>query len=406
MSTDSPAQTTTLEPPAGLVVPNPQGTSTSNPPLFCLFTEDWIQLQTFIVQTLQLPITQGDFEAKYGTFTDEAQVTGCVSAMQAIQGLSTSFGDPTALVAQLASDPTILQTDTPPTALYTHIVWYATKLNQAATTFNQTLASFMEMLNPANCGDPAACLSVLQQLLTGSGGLQSTAQDQVTKANALVQALATFNGQLKPSIDTMDTFTAQSGTFYQDVQAAITTDITSVATFQAAADKAYSTWRSLTIAAVSSSVGVLILTAGLAWPVSAILGGVLGSEAQKARDAYNTALAQVASAEAEEQKKILLKVDLDAFNTQMKPTDQAADNFLKTLQQVLGIWTNISSNLAFISTNFTVGQITNLSSAMQALKLHEATEDWQDIATASQAYTQNSLVSYQVQSFGAPLPPT
>lgn len=412
MSTDTPTQTATLQPPAGLVIANPQaGLIQANaqtdppPPLFCLFTDDWLRLQTFIVQTLQLPITTGDFEAKYGTFTDEAQVTNVVSAMQAIQGLSTSFGDPTALVAQLASDPTILQGDTPPAALYTHIVWYATKLNQAANTFNQTLGAFMEMLNPANCGDPASCLSVLQQLLTGQGGLQSTAQDQVTKANALVQALSTFNGQLKPSIDTMDAFTAQSSTFYQDVQTAITTDISDVAAYQQAADDAYNSWRSFTIAAVTTSVGLLIVTGGMAFPVSAVLGGVLGSEAQKARDAYNAALAQVAAAEAEEQKKILLKGDLDAFDKQMSPTDQAADNFLKTLQQVLGIWSGISNNLAFISQTFTVANLQNLSSAMEALKLHEATTDWQNIAAASQAYTQNSLVSYHIQPFGAPLPP-
>jgi len=401
MSTDSPTQT--LQPPAGLVVANPQGSG--NPPLFCLFTEDWMQLQTFIVQTLQLPITTGDFEAKYGTFTDEQQVTGCVAAMQAIQGLSTSFGDPTALITQLANDPTILQGPNPPAALYSHIVWYATKLNEAANTFNQTLGSFLEMLNPANCGNPTACLGVLTDLLTGSGGLQSTADDQVAKANALVKALATFNDQLKPSIDTMDTFTSQSGTFYTDVQTAITADISDVAAYQQAADDAYQSWRSFTIAAVTTSIGLLIVTGGLAWPASAVLGGVLGDKAQKARDAYNAALQQVAAAEAEEQKKILLKSDLDAFNTQMKPTDAAADNFLKTLQQVTAIWSGISNNLAFISQNFTVAQLKQLSSAMEALKLHEATVDWQNIAAASQAYTANSLVSYHIQPFGAALPP-
>lgn len=394
--------TQTLQPPAGLVVANPQGAD--NPPLFCLFTEDWLQLQTFIVQTLTLPITTGDFESKYGKFTDEQQVTGCVAAMQAIQGLSTSFGDPTALVKQLASDPTILQGDTPPDALYTHIVWYATKLNQAANTFNQTLSAFMEMLNPANCGSPAQCLDVLTQLLTGPGGLKSTADDQVGKANALVQALATFNGELKPSIDTMDTFTSQSGTFYTDVQAAITTDISDVATYQEAADDAYQAWRSYTIAAVTTSVGLLILTGGMAWPVSAVLAGVLGDKAKKARDAYDAALQQVSDAEAEEQKKITLKNDLDAFNKQMKPTDAAADSFLQTLQQVTGIWSGISNNIAFISTTFTVDNLKNLSSAMEALKLHEATMDWQNIAAASQAYTANSLVSYHIQPFGAPLP--
>jgi hypothetical protein len=336
MSTETAAQTVTLQPPAGLVVPNPQGPG--NPPLFFLFTEDWLQLQTFIVRTMQLPTTSGDFEATYGTFTDQPQATGCLAAMQALQGLGTSFGDPATLMAQLASEPTILQTETPPNALYTHIVWYATRLNQAATAFNQTLSTFMEMLNPANCGDPNSCLVMLQELLTGPEGLQSMARDQIAKANVLVQAMEAFNGKLEPAIDTMGSYASPSGAFYPQVQAAIAAD------------------------------------AG-------------------------------AGTESEEQKKILLKMVLDAFDEQMKPAEQAADNVLASLRKAVGIWSDVSDNLAFISQTFTVEQMKNLSLAMQELQLDPAIEDWRNIADAAQAYTQNSLVSNQIQPFGAPLPP-
>ena len=397
---NSPTQT--LQPPAGLVVTDPHGTD--DPPLFCLFTQAWLQLRTFTVQTLQLPTTTGDFEAKYGAFTDEQQVEGCVAAMQAIHGLSTSFGDPTALVGQLAADPALLQGPNPPAALYPHVVWYATRLSQAANTFSQTLGSLPAMLNPANCGDPAACLGVLTQTLTGPGGLKSTADDQVVKANALAQALAAFNGQLEPSIDAMGTFTSPSGTFYTEVLAAITTDIGEVATYQAAADAAYQAWRTSPIE-VAISAGLLILTAGWAWPASAASGGVLGDTAKKARDAYDAARRQVTGAEAEEQKKIVLKLDLDALGTQMKPTDAAAADFLQTVQQVAGIWSSIGTSLAFISQRLTVAEFQDLRSALEALMLHEATVDWQTIAAACQAYTAHSLVSYPIQPFGAPLPP-
>lgn len=399
MSTNNPAQT--LRPTPGLVVANPQN---SDKPLFCLFTEDWLKLQTFIVQTLQLPITTGDFKGKYGEFTDEDQVAACVAAMKTIQGLSASFGDPVALMSQLATDPTILQVDTPPAALYTHIVWYANKLNKAANNFNQTLGAFMEILKPANCGDPDSCLAILKDLLTGPSGLQSTAKDQVQKANDLVKALASFNESLKPSIDTMDDFTAKSSTFYKDVEAAITLDMKNVEQFQQAADDAYKQWRDYTISAVTTSVGLLIVTFGLAWPVSAILGGTLGNAAKQARDAYNKACEDVATANAEEQKKILLKGDLDAFNKQMMPTDEAADNFLKTLQLVAGVWSNISNNLAYIEQNFTVERIKDLSSTMEALELSKATQDWQQIAAASLEYTSHSLASYKIQEFGDSLP--
>jgi hypothetical protein len=393
-------QSTTLVPPAGLVVSNPEP---SGPPLFCLFTQDWITLQTFIVQTLQLPITKGDFETKYGTFTDETEVLNVVAAMQAIQALSTQFGDPKALVVELAKDPTILQSPTAPAQIYTHIVWFATKLFLAAQSYNQTLGQFMTLLNPANCGTPAQCGAILTEVLTGPGGLQSTAEEMVTLANALVQALAQFNVTLAPSVTTMSTYTAQSSTFYQDVTKAITADISDVASFQQAADDAYKLWRDLTISAVTTSVGVLVLTGGMAWPVSAALAGGLGDAAKKARDAYDKACAQRDAASADEQKKIQLKVDLGAFNTQMAPVQSAAVAFQTTLQQVTGVWTQIGVNIGYIATTFTPEQLGSLSWVMQALDLEKATLDWQAIATQAQEYTQQSLVTYNVQSFGTPI---
>jgi hypothetical protein len=391
----------TLQPPAGLVTPQ---ANPNDPPLFCLFTQDWLDLQTFIAQALQLPITTGDFESKYGTFTDEKEIEDCISAMQAVQALSVDFGDPLALIKELASNPAILQTDTAPTPIYTHIVWFATKLYRAATTFNQTLGQFMTLLNPANCGTPTQCGAILVQVLTGPGGLQSTATSMVQLANDLTQALAQFTLKLKPSVDTMSDYTAQSSTFYADVNAAIKTDTDDVTSYQDAADAAYKLWRDLTISAITTSVGVLVLTGGMGWPVSAALAGGLGDAAQKARDAYDKACAQRDAADADEKKKITLKADLDGFNKQMKPVSDAATNFQKTLQQVTAVWAGIAGDLDFISKNFTPEQLGSLSWLMQALALDRATSDWKTIADAASAYTANSLVTYHIVPFGAPLP--
>ena len=397
----APAPAGTLVPPSGLVTTN----TTSGQPLFCLFTQDWITLQNFIVQTLQLPITQGDFETKYGTFVDEQEVKNVITAMQGVQGMSVQFGNPLTLITELATNPAILQQPTAPAEIYTHIVWFATKLNQAATSYSQTLGQFMTLLNPANCGTPDQCGAILVEVLTGSGGLQSTAEEMVTLANSLVQVLAQFSLDLNPKVTVMSTYTSQSGTFYQDVQKAITTDDSDVTSFQEAADAAYKLWRDLTISAITTSVGVLVLTGGMAWPVSAALAGGLGDAAKKARDAYNDACAQRDAAEADEQKKMQLKVDLGAFNTQMAPVTTAAANFQTTLQQVTGVWSQISNNIAYIATNFTPAQLGSLSWVMQALDLSKATQDWQAIATASQEYTAQSLVTYQFQPFGTPVQP-
>lgn len=391
---------TTLVPAAGLVTPNPS--TAGGPPLFCLFTEDWITLQTFIVQALQLPIAIGDFESKYGKFSDEADIEGCVAAMNTVNGLSADFGDPTALVKELATNPAILQTDTAPTQLYTHIVWFATKLNQTATTFNQTLGQFMALLNSTPADQRQALIT---EILTGDGGLQSSALTMKGLANDLSQAMAQFNLKLTPATDEMSTYSGESTKFYNDVVADITTDISDVTTYQSEADEDYKLWRDLTISAVTVSIGLIVLTGGMAWPLAAVAAGVLGSQAKKARDAYDKAVAQVNAAEADEAKKIQLKMDLTAFNKQMTPVNTAAQNFQTELAKVEGVWLNISNDLAFIAQNFTPGQFDNLPVWKDAMKLDDATQDWQTIADKSDEYTANSLVTYHIQDFGATLPP-
>ena len=393
----------TLVPPAGLTLPNPQGGAA--PALFCLFTQDWVTLQGFIGQALTLPINVGDFESKYGTFTDEQDIDGCVAAMQAIQALGTDFGDPQALMAELARNPAILQSDTAPPQVYTHIVWFATRLYQAATTFNQTLAQLLQLLNPAVCGTRQQCALALTQALTGTGGLQSTANGMVDLSRDLVSHFSEFTRKLSPSITAMDTYTGESSKFLQDVDADIQGDTTDEDTYQASADAAYKLWRDLTIAATTTSIGVMVISLGMLWPVSVALAGGLGDAAAKARKAYDDACASLAKAQEDERKKRLLRLDLVGFNTQMAPTDEAAQSFLATLQEVTGVWLDISGNIDYIAKNFTPEQLGDLNWVMQAMALDRATSDWKVIADKSQEYTANSLVTYTIHRFGDPLPP-
>lgn len=397
--TTMPSVAKSLIPAPGLVVENPAGGNA--PPLFCLFTQDWITLQTFIAQTLQLPISTGDFVAKYGQFADQQEVQNCVAAMQGVQSLSADFGDPVALMAQLATNPAVLQTDTAPDQLYLHIVWFATKLYQTSRTFNQTLGQLMTVLNSV----PASQLqSTLSSILTGPGGLQSSAADMVTLANALVQKLAQFNQKLKPKTDVLSDYTAKSSTFYQDVVNAIGEDAQEVTTYQDEADAAYKLWRDLTISAVTTSVGLVVLTGGAALPLAAVAAGVLGDQAKKARDAYDDACAKRDAAAADKQKKMSLQNDLGAFNRQMGPVNTAADNFLNSLQRVTGVWTNIGSDLDYISKNFTLDKFAGLPAWRDAMMLDSATQDWQTIGDKASEYTANSLVTFKLTTFGAELP--
>jgi hypothetical protein len=393
------APASTFAPTPGLVLKNPDP---AGKPLFCLFTQDWITMQTFIAQAMQLPITVGNFNDKYGTFVDQNEVNDCVAAMQQVQGLSAIFGDPTALVKQLADNPAILQTNTAPEQLYVHIVWFATKLYQTATTFNQTLGQLMTVLNNV---PPDQLQATVKAILTGPGGLQSSAVTMVALTNALVKKLAQFIVQLTPATNTMSDYTAHASKFYQDVIAAVGQDAKDVTTFQDEANTAYKLWRDLTISAVTTSVGTLVLSCGFAWPISATLAGVLGSQAKKARDAYDDACHARDNAQADEQKKMTLQNDLGAFNLQMSGVNAAAQNFMTDLQNVAGVWTNIGSNLDYIVTNFTPAQFDNLPAWRDAMLLDSATQDWQTIAAKANEYTSHSLVTYKILNFGDALPP-
>jgi hypothetical protein len=391
--------TATLEPPAGALVD-----ATTTPPLFCMFTQDWLDLQSYIVQTLQLPITQGDFLAKYGTFADESEVEAVVAAMTAVQGLSADFGDPTVLMQELASNPAILESTTPPTQLYTHIVWTAYQIYNAAVTFNQTLGAFMELLDPKNCGSPTQCGQALATVLTGEGGLQSTAVGAEATVNALIAHLAQFNQQMAAPNTTIQTYTASSSQFYKDAVAAAGQDAQDVIAFQQDADAAYKAWKDYTISAVTVSVGLIIISGGMLWPAAAAAAGVLGHDAVEARDNYNKYCAERDQSSADEQKKHQLITDLGGLDTAVSQVGTAAANFVLALQQVAAAWVTIGNDLAFIVNNYTPEQLSNYNWVNQALKCEDATQDWQVIATAAQAYTSNSLVPFTSHSFGQPLP--
>ena len=393
--------TGTLQPPAGAMV-----AANTDPPLFCMFTEDWLELQTYIVRALQLPITGPDFVSKYGTFTDQDEVTAVVAAMQAVQGLSTAFGDPTQLFNELQNNPAILEGTTAPTELYPHIVWTAYQIYNAATTFNQTLGQFMTLLNPANCGSPTQCAAVLTEVLTGAGGLQSTAVSATQTVNGLISHLSAFNQQMAGPNKTIQQYTANSSTFYTDAVNAAGQDAKDVISFQEDADAAYSAWKSYTIAAVTVSVGLIVISGGLLWPAAAVAAGVLGHDAVEARDNYNKYCAERDQSAADELKKQQLITDLGGLDSAVTNVSTAAANFVGTLAQVAAAWVTIGQDLAYIVNNYTPEQLANYTWVNQALKCEQATQDWATIGAAAQAFTIQSLVPFKSQVFGTPIPTT
>src|SRR5271163_819274 len=90
---------------------------------FALFSDSWIELQGYVGAAIDLPITKGGFEEKYGTIGSSKTILDSIAAMKGVQEAATEFGNPKTLRASLIKDPNLLSTKEPPVEIYTHTIW-------------------------------------------------------------------------------------------------------------------------------------------------------------------------------------------------------------------------------------------------------------------------------------------
>lgn len=401
-----------LVPSSPLTIRNsapPPDKPTSTPPdRFILFGESWLTMQNAVAASLKLPLNQGDFTSKYGSFpdTDKAEVDGCFAAMANLRDLSSSFGDPMAIKAKIASDGNYLLTATPPTEIYGHIVWLAMQIENAASTFDNTFAVLQELLSPSG-GTPAERADNLRNILTGDGGLTSTAADMRDRTGTLSSKLATFDGKVNEAATAIMEYSGGSSKILADANQLLGQLQSDIKTMRKAAEEAHTAWRNYTIAAVTTSVGITILSGGMLWFVGLGLGIGLGVAAAKEMALYNKLVSQIAGKEADVTRKTQLVTDLGGLNTQMPGLVAAVSDFKTRMEEVEGVWTDIGGNLAYIASNYTDEQLSNYSWVIQTTKILDAQKKWQAICDTAQQFTQHSLVSYDTSlSFGQPIPTT
>ncbi|ADV81868.1 hypothetical protein [Terriglobus saanensis] len=375
--------------------PPPPGT---NPPpsRFLLFTQEWLDLQNYIQLALSMPITQGDFNAKYGDFpaTDKGLIDGAVGAMKDVSKLSDVFGSPVTIKSKIISDPQYLLTQTPPAEIYGNIVWLANQISNTASTFSYTLANLAPLIGP-DAGTPAVRAANLRAILDGPGGLASSAALMQQQTSNLMTKLLTFDGNITAANTQILNYVGSGSSLLQKANTMIgtmTDDINN--NLQPAADNAYKLWRDYTIAAVTTSVGIMILSFGLAWPVAVGLGVGLGVAAALEKKAYNDLMDQIATERGQIQQKTNLVTDLSGFNGKIGLVAPALGTFKSSLETVEGTFNTAALNLAFIANNFSDAQLADYSWVMQTLKIGDAQSKWQAISATTQQYTSNSLVTY------------
>ena len=397
---------TTAEPASLLTAAGPATPEVvAPPPRFLIFSQQWLDLQSYVTASLRMPLTTNDFERVYGAFpASETQIIrNVVQGLTKIAGLATDFGDPVALKRRIQVDPGYLNGKQPPREIYAHIVWLANQIHNAAGTFSYTLAELVPLLSAMDEKQRAA---TVKTILTGPGGLVSIADDMKTKSEALIQKLAAFEQPLSAANEQVQHYIGQEsaligtadgiiGSFRKDIDERL----------RPAADGAYKKWRDYTIAAVTTSVGLAVLSMGLLLPLAIGLGTGLGVAASKFRDQYNGLMSEIATKEHGIKQKTQLVSDMRGFNVQMAAVGPALTSFKGSLEAILGVWTSISANLAYIVKTYSPAQLADVAWLNQAMAIGVATTKWKAIGETSLQFTQTSLVSYSFgTSFGQTFP--
>jgi hypothetical protein len=400
--------TTSLVPSNDLTAPRTQGVildpNAPPPPAnrFILFGSQWLRLQSFIAQALELPINQGEWDAKYGDFSEKTAVQNCLTAFSNVKGLSARFGNPITLKQAISSNPDYLQTTQPPAEIYAHIVWLANQIQNQAGTFANTLPLLQQLLGPTG-GTKQQRADNLKEVLVGQGGLASTAADMKQKTNALMSKMLSFDADFSAANATVQEYAGNQSSIFKAVDKLIGQLKDSIKETQQAADDAYAEWRAYTIAAVTVSVGLTIFSGGLLLPLAVAAAIGFGVAAARAKDNYNNLCDEVRSFEADLGKKTRLSIDLTGLNSAVADIAPAMTEFKKSLETIEGVWNDVGMNLAYIANNYTVDQLSDLTWVIQAMRILDAQTKWQEIGRTAGEFSQNSLVSFDFAKLGQKL---
>lgn len=410
MSVTALNDATSIAPAPGMVVPADPNSGQKTQ--FALFSDSWIELQGYVGAAVDLPITKGDFEAKYGAVDGSKTVLDCISAMKSVQAASTEFGDPKSLRAALIKNPGLLAAKAAPTEIYTHTVWLGQRVHETAATIVSGYQSVLEGLTGL---PPSEQVTNLKAYLFDQAMGPVPLSEKMSKEVALlIQKIGRFEQKMNEYNEKLSAFTNGSSKMIAEVNATIGSLSQKIADLEKSRDEAYKAWRDFTIAAVTTSVGCALIggllapfTGGLsllAGGIAAIATGVgLGVKAAQCRAEYNAYCELIDQESNELKKKQRLRADLGDFNRQMQLVGPAMAKFLKNLQTIQGVWVQMNSDMIAISQNVNEGNVGTLPFLVRA-KSNLAVDSWKAIDLSAKQFTVESLVDYTSLAFGDPMP--
>jgi hypothetical protein len=388
----------TLVPKDGIIVTNAGKDGNGNkiadakPTKFALFTEDWIQMQNFVTAALKLPISDGDFDTKYGQFDAQSKkaVEDCVGAFKSLRASAEDFGNPTVLLKEIQN----LRGGTQPPSIYGEIVWVANSIADAATQFKFTYSQLAQILTPSMSKDERR--ATLLGILTGPGGLRDTAVDMGAKADHLVKRLAAFSLRIAKDQEAINNYASLSGKVYKEAVTKVGELGEELSRLRVEIQKANDKYIGFAAGAGGGAALIFIFTLGLGWPIALGYGVGMGvGGAEMARQAMETFKTELAKAKGDQEKKIVLQSDLEGLNAKIDDIQKQVNAVCAGLQNMVGVWNNQVFVLDQISQSTEIEKMLTYEAINQNLQLLAAQTKWQQIAVDTAEFTSNAFVVYR-----------
>lgn len=379
---------------------------------FALFSDSWLEVQGYVGAALELPLTSGNFEEKYGSFDSSKTITDCVDAMKNVQETSTEFGDPKSLRAELIKNPNILATEDPPEEIYTHTVWMGQRVHQTSATIVSGYQSILAEL--PNMPSKDQVVNLKAYLFDQTMGPIPLAKKMSEQVGGLIKKLGNFEQKMNEYNAQMKSFTTGSSNMIVLVNNTIGEYEVKIEELKKTREAAYKAWKDFTVAAITSSVGCALI-GGLLAPftggVSLLVGGAaaigtgvgLGIAAEKNRIKYNEYCKLVATESADLKKRQRLRSDLGDFDTQMQRVGPAMSAFLNELQKIEAVWVQMNTDMLGISDSITESNVGNMPFLVKA-KANMAIDAWKAVDDSAKQFTVESLVDYTSIAFGEMMP--
>jgi len=359
---------------------------------FALFTADWIQLQNFVAVALKLPISKGDFGAKYGEFDakNKKAITDCVGAFQKLHDSAEEFGNPVVLAREVQA----LTGGAKPPSIYGEIVWVANHISNAARTFNFTYAELANVLTPSQSKEQRK--QALIEILSGPGGLRDTAIDMEAKATSLRDRLINFSAKIGESQTAINTYAGVSGAVYKEAVAKVGDLGKQMSDLRVQIQKHNDEYIGYAAGAGGGAALIFIFTFGLGWPIALAYGIGMGvGGAEMARRAMENAQKLYDTAKGDLQQKLALEGDLEALNQKIGDIQSKVNAVCDGLNRIVGVWNNQVFRLDAITKSTDLDLMLTYSALNQRLGILDAQNSWQQIAADTSEFTTHAFVQYR-----------